>query len=72
MEQEIDIKSKIEVKTKEEVKKDNDNWLAEVLKRGYTLIKDGSGKVVKQGSGLHSGEEVAIMFTDVSRKAHIV
>lgn len=43
-----------------------------VLKRGYSLVKDSSGKVIKQGSGLRSDEEVAIMFTDVSRKARIV
>jgi exonuclease VII large subunit len=43
----------------------------EVLKRGYSLVKNGTGHVVKQGKDLHSGEEVAIMFTDMTRKANI-
>jgi len=43
-----------------------------VLKRGYSLVKTEKGVIVKRGATLHDGEEVAIIFTDVTRKARIV
>lgn len=43
-----------------------------VLRRGYTIIKSSSGKIVSKGSDVHSGDEVDIIFTDTIRRAEIL
>lgn len=43
----------------------------EVLKRGYGIIRDSQNRVVKYGSLLEVGEEIAIIFTDTTRKAKL-
>lgn len=42
----------------------------EVLKRGYGIVRK-SGKTIKSGADLLRGDEVAIIFTDIERKATI-
>ena len=42
-----------------------------VLERGYALVTDGDGKVVRKGAGLKSGQSVELTFTDTKRGAVI-
>jgi exodeoxyribonuclease VII large subunit len=42
----------------------------EVLRRGYSMVRMG-GKLIRLGSGLSVGDQVDIIFTDITRKATI-
>jgi exodeoxyribonuclease VII large subunit len=44
----------------------------EVLKRGYSLIKSSTDEVITRGSDLHSGDDIAIIFIDITKKARIL
>ncbi len=42
-----------------------------VLRRGFVLVSDEKGNVVRQGEGLLSGQEVVLQFSDTRRHARI-
>ena len=42
-----------------------------VLKRGFALVKDESGALVRQGAALAAGQAVSLVFDDVERRAVI-
>lgn len=42
-----------------------------VLERGFAVVTDASGRVVKQGAGLKSGQAVTLAFSDTQRGAVI-
>jgi exodeoxyribonuclease VII large subunit len=43
-----------------------------VLRRGFAVVKDSEGVIVKQGSSLISGQKVMLQFQDTQREAEIL
>lgn len=43
-----------------------------VLKKGYTLIKDGNGNLIKRGASLKKDDIVTMKFSDTEREARVI
>ena len=43
-----------------------------VLARGYTLVADASGHVLKSADSLRSGDRIRVLFGDGSREAEVL